>query len=137
MAVSRYEAIETAQAPAPAAPLFDAKWLIIGGAVLLVAWLALVPLVFLVWQSFMTPQTASVAAEFTLQNYIDAYTSSETSLLFGNSLLFATGTASISLVIGTLFAWMNERTNTPFKSMFFAISIVPIVVPGVLFTVAW
>ena len=41
--------------PAREARGFDAKWLIIGAAVLIVAWLALVPLVFLMWQSFMTP----------------------------------------------------------------------------------
>src|SRR4051794_38688679 len=105
----------------PAAPRFDAKWTIIGIAVLLVAWFALVPLVFLIWQSFMTPQTATAPSVFTLQNYVDAYTSDETPRLFGNSLLFATGTATLSLVIGTLFAWMNERTNSPFKSLFFAI----------------
>ncbi len=32
---------------------------------------------------------------------------------------------------------MNERTNTPFKSIFFALSIIPLVIPGILFTVAW
>ena len=48
---------------------FDAKWLIIGAAVLIVAWLALVPLVFLVWQSFMTPLSPGMPALFTLANY--------------------------------------------------------------------
>jgi iron(III) transport system permease protein len=32
---------------------------------------------------------------------------------------------------------MNERTNTPFKSLFFALTIVPLVIPGILFTVSW
>ena len=32
---------------------------------------------------------------------------------------------------------MNERTNTPFKSIFFALSLIPLVIPGILFTVAW
>ena len=32
---------------------------------------------------------------------------------------------------------MNERTNTPFKTLFFALSIIPLVIPGILFTVAW
>ena len=32
---------------------------------------------------------------------------------------------------------MNERTNTPFKSLFYALSIVPLIIPGILFTVAW
>ena len=32
---------------------------------------------------------------------------------------------------------MNERTNTPFKRLFFALSIIPLIIPGILFTVAW
>ena len=32
---------------------------------------------------------------------------------------------------------MNERTNTPFKTLFFALAIIPLVIPGILFTVAW
>ena len=32
---------------------------------------------------------------------------------------------------------MNERTNTPFKALFFALSIIPLIIPGILFTVAW
>src|SRR5258708_4668289 len=32
---------------------------------------------------------------------------------------------------------MNERTNTPFKTLFFALSIIPLIIPGILFTVAW
>jgi iron(III) transport system permease protein len=116
---------------------FDAKWVIIGLSVALVAWLALVPLVFLLWQSLMTPETAAKPAEFTLGNYIGAYTSGDTLHLLWNSVQFATGTALLALVVGTFFAWVNERTNTPFKALFFAISIVPLIIPGILFTVSW
>ncbi len=42
-----------------------------------------------------------------------------------------------ALVVGTALAWMNERTNTPFKTLFFALSIIPLVIPGILFTVSW
>ena len=45
----------------------------IGVPVALVAWLALVPLVFLLWQSFLTPQTAAAPAQFTLDNFRTAY----------------------------------------------------------------
>src|SRR5205807_10436011 len=31
----------------------------------------------------------------------------------------------------------NERTNTPFKTLFFALAIIPLVIPGILFTVSW
>ncbi|HYZ43625.1 MAG TPA: iron ABC transporter permease [Xanthobacteraceae bacterium] len=125
-------------APLPAfAPRFDAKWLVIGVAVALVAWLALVPLVFLLWQSFLTPQTAAEPARYTLENFRTAYLSSDNARLFANSLQFAVGAAMLSLVVGTALAWMNERTNTPFKTLFFALAIIPLVIPGILFTVAW
>ncbi len=116
---------------------FDFKWVIIAVAVAAVAYLALVPLGFLVWQSFFTPRTAAKAAEFTLENYRTAYASSETLRLFVNSLQYATGSAAFALLVGTLLAWMNERTNTPFKTLFFALSLIPLIIPGILFTVAW
>src|SRR2546421_658295 len=47
----------------------DSKWVLIGLPIALVVWLSLVPLVFLLWQSFLTPQTASRPAVFTLENF--------------------------------------------------------------------
>ena len=116
---------------------FDSKWLLIGIPVALVAWLALVPLVFLLWQSVLTPETATVPAQYTLENFRTAYLSSDNVRLFFNSVQFAAGAAVLALVVGTGLAWMNERTNTPFKTLFFALAIVPLVIPGILFTVAW
>ena len=116
---------------------FDFKWLIIGACVALTLYLAVVPLGFLLWQSFFTPQSAAKAAELTLGNYREAYGSADTWVLFWNSLQFALGAALVAFVIGTALAWMNERTNTPFKSLFFALSVIPLIIPGILFTVAW
>ena len=126
-----------AELRAPLAFRFDAKWLIIALCVALTLYLGVVPLAFLLWQSFFTPQSAAKAAEFTLGNYREAYGSADTWILFGNSLKFATGAAALSFAIGTLLAWMNERTNTPFKGLFFALSVIPLIIPGILFTVAW
>ncbi len=119
------------------APRLDARWVLIGVPVALVVWLALVPLVFLLWQSFLTPQTATVPAQYTLENFSTAYSSADNARLFFNSLQFAIGAAVLSLVVGTGLAWMNERTNTPFKTLFFALAIIPLVIPGILFTVSW
>ena len=115
----------------------DLKWLIIGICVLVVAYSALMPLGFLIWQSSFTPQTATKAAKFTLDNYSTAYSSVETLRLLGSSLYFAIGIAVFAFVVGTSLACMNERTNTPFKSLFFALSIIPLIIPEILFTVAW
>ena len=108
-----------------------------GASTLVVAWLALVPLGFLIWQSFMTPQTASKPSTFTLGNFVEAFSGEDNLALFANSLQFAFGTAVLALVIGTLLAWINERTNTPFKPAMYALSIVPLIIPGILFVVSW
>ncbi len=105
--------------------------------VVLVVWLAVVPLAFLLWQSFLTPQTATAPAQYTLENFRAAYLSPDNARLFLNSLEFAVGAAVLSLVVGTGLAWINERTNTPFKALFFALAIIPLVIPGILFTVSW
>jgi iron(III) transport system permease protein len=117
--------------------LLSWKSLVIGACVAFTIYIAVVPLGFLLWQSFFTPQTATKAAVFTLGNYITAYTSSDTARLFWTSMQFAVGTAAFAFFVGTTLAWMNERTNTPFKSLFFALSLIPLVIPGILFTVAW
>src|SRR5260221_10382770 len=116
---------------------FEWSWIVIGLCVAITVYIALVPLGFLIWQSFFTPQTASQPAVFTLNNYVEAYGSSETARLFFSSLKFAIGTSTFSFLVGTGLAWMNERTNTPFKTLFYALSIIPLIIPGILFTVAW
>jgi len=126
---------------APAGPVtkapFDWKWVVIGACVAFTVYIAVIPLGFLMWQSFRTPQTAAAEAVFTLENYVAAYGTPETLALFWTSVRFASGTALFALLLGTTLAWMNERTNTPFKGLFFALSLIPLVIPSILFTVAW
>ena len=119
------------------AAAFDWKWIVIGACVAFTVYIAVIPLGFLLWQSFRTPQTAATDAVFTLGNYTAAYGSSDTWRLFWTSIQFAFGASLFAFLLGTTLAWMNERTNTPFKSIFFALSIIPLVIPAILFTVAW
>src|SRR5256885_6902187 len=67
---------------------FEAKWLIIAVAAVIIAWLALVPLGFLLWQSFMTPISAAQAARFTFENYKNVYGNADTFRLLSNSIVF-------------------------------------------------
>jgi iron(III) transport system permease protein len=115
----------------------DLKWPIVGICAAVAVWLALVPLGFLIWQSFETPETADQPVLFTLANYARVYGSAETVSLLSNSVLFAGGAAGLALCFGTVLAWINERTNTPFKPLFYAISVVPLVIPGLLFVASW
>jgi iron(III) transport system permease protein len=113
------------------------QWVIIGICLAAVVYVAVMPLIFLIWQSLFTPQTATEAARFTLDNYGRAYGSTETARLMGNSLVFAAGTSVFAFFVGGMLAWMNERTNTPFKKLFFALSIVPLIIPSIMFTISW
>ena len=116
---------------------FDWKWLVIGVCVVFTVYIAVIPLGFLLWQSFRTPQTADVPAVFTFDNFIAAYGTADTLRLFWTSLRFAFGASVFAFTLGTVLAWMNERTNTPFKSVFYALSLIPLVIPSILFTVSW
>ena len=80
---------------------FDWKWIVVGLCVALTAYIAVVPLAFLLWQSFFTPQTAAKAARFTLDNYAQAYGSAETARLLWTSLQFAVGASLFSFTLGT------------------------------------
>ncbi len=115
----------------------EPRFLGMGAVGAAIAWLALVPLGFLFWQSFMTPRVGGRPAQFTLGNYAGAYSSPDTLPLLANSLAFAAGASLLALAVGSALAWINERTNTPFKSLVYALSVVPLVIPGILFVVAW
>ncbi len=117
--------------------LINWKAFIIAVCVAFTLYIAVIPLGFLIWQSFFTPQTAAKAAEFTFGNYVSAYTNPDTLRLFWNSTQFALGVAAFAFLVGTTLAWINERTNTPFKTAFYALSLIPLVIPGILFTVSW
>ena len=54
---------------------------VIGACVVFTIYIAVVPLGFLLWQSFFTPQTASKAAEFTFGNYISPPTPAATLII--------------------------------------------------------
>jgi iron(III) transport system permease protein len=43
----------------------------------------------------------------------------------------------LAFVIGTGLAWMNERTNTPMRQLFYALAIIPLIIPSILFTISW
>jgi iron(III) transport system permease protein len=111
--------------------------LILGACVLLVLYLSGVPIVMLIFGSLRNAPVGDPGAAFTIENYTKVYFDSEFYWLFWNSLRFAFGTSLFSFTIGTYFAWLSERTNTPFKKIFIVMALVPFLVPGILETIAW
>ncbi len=109
---------------------------VIGVVVAAVALLALVPLCFLLWQSVRAGGIGA-AAGFTFDHYLRVYGSLETLRTFVTSLQFAAGSAGLAFLVGTAAAWIVERTNTPLRALFPVLVLVPLIVPGILFTIAW
>lgn len=107
------------------------KVLILGLVAVVIAYLAIVPLYYLFWGTFFD------ASGLTFSGFQRAYGNDQIFSLVGNSLWFAAGSAVVSLVIGTGLAYLNVRTDVPFKALFFAPSIIPLVIPGILYTIAW
>lgn len=106
------------------------------GTCLLVGYLAMTPLAFLIYGSFQTGFLVG-GSEFTLGNYVDAYTDREFYSLFLNSLIYATGVSGLTFLMGTTLAWICERTNTPGRHIFAILAVTTYIIPGVLTTISW
>ncbi|MFQ5614036.1 MAG: ABC transporter permease [Anaerolineae bacterium] len=116
--------------------LTDSRLWIMGGTILFVFYLAGVPLVLLLWGSLKVGNPTEFSA-LTLSNFQEAYSDPRSYTLLLNSVAYAAGTCLFSLVLGTSMAFIIERTNTPFKSLFTAMALVPLIIPGILHTISW
>lgn len=109
------------------------KTLILVLVAAVIFWFGVVPLWYLLQVTFLDRDTG----QFTLDAFGEAYGDSKVFSLVGTSLWFAFGSAILSLVVGTGLAYLIVRTDVPFKALFFASSIIPLVIPGILYTVSW
>lgn len=110
------------------------RYLWVGLLVFVLGWLTFVPVMRLIAGSFTASEQPGV---FTLANYVRVFSDPLTYELFANSLIFALGSCALSLVLGTTLAWIIERTDTPFRRFFYTVTLVPIIVPGIVMTIAW
>lgn len=107
------------------------KLLVLAVVATIIAYLVIVPMYYLIWGTFFDD------AGFSVGGFARAYGNNQVYSLVGNSLWFACGAAALSLVLGTGLAYLNVRTDVPFKALFFAASIIPLVIPGILYTISW
>ena len=104
--------------------------------VLIAGWLVFVPLSALLYTAF-TEDTGFGPGPATLQNFVEAYSSWHIVRLFGNSVIFALGTALLTLIMGGLVAWVVERTDAPGGMLFHALALLSFAIPGLLTAMAW
>ncbi len=106
-------------------------WILGGAVIVVLGYLVLSPLVYLVWRGLTTGDG------FGVSNIADAFSVPGTPEMLMNSVLFACGSAAVSCVTGTALAFFCVRSNAPLKPLLYAASIVPLIVPGILYTISW
>jgi iron(III) transport system permease protein len=106
------------------------------GCVLAAVWFVFVPLSALVYNAF-TEDTGFGPGAFSLDNFVEAYSSWHILRLFWNSLVFACSTALTTFVMGALVAWVVERTDAPGGALFHTLSLLSFAIPGLLMAMAW
>ncbi len=113
------------------------QFIILAGCVFIVAYLALIPLGMLLFNSVRSAPPGENEAFFTINNYLEAYLDPEFFPLLKNSFIFGIGSCLLTFFLGTSLAWIYERTNTPLKKVFAVMALVPFTIPGILSTIAW
>ena len=99
-------------------------------------WFVVVPISALLYNAF-TEDTGFGPGAFSLDNFVEAYSSWHILRLFRNSLIFAIATAVTTFIMGALIAWVVERTDAPGASLFHTLSLLSFAVPGLLMAMAW
>lgn len=105
------------------------------GLILIVGFLTVCPVFMLVLGSFSEGLTSF--GRFTLSKYIQAYTDPAFAEVLVNTAIFTLGSALVATGLALFLAYLNTRTNIPFKSLFGVISLVPMMIPHILFAVSW
>jgi iron(III) transport system permease protein len=99
--------------------------------------LILPPTVFLVDTSLHVTRPDGSLGPFTLQYYRQLFTSPYFAASLGHTLVYASGSAVVAIVLGVMQALIAERTNTPGRGYAFVAAILSLGIPHVLYVVAW
>ncbi|MCS0499823.1 ABC transporter permease [Protaetiibacter mangrovi] len=100
-------------------------------AILIIGYLVLTPAIYLFIATFFS------GGAFTLDAFRRAYGTSGLDSMVLSSIVFTVGATVLALALGTALAYITVRTNVPFRSLIVATSLVPLIVPGLLYTIAW
>ncbi len=103
--------------------------------IVIVGFLTVCPVIMLIFGSLSEGLTAS--GEFTLAKYIAAYSDPALLEVLWNTVIFVVGASITATMLALFLAYLNIRTDIPFKFIFGIISIIPMMIPHILFSVSW
>jgi len=97
--------------------------------------LTVCPVLMLALGSFSEGLTAF--GNFTAAKYVEVYTDPALLEVMANTTLFVLGSSTLSTLLAIFLAYLNTRTDIPFKFLFGILSIIPMMIPHLLFSVSW
>jgi iron(III) transport system permease protein len=105
--------------------------LILLAVVIVIGYLSLTPLLYLAYGTFFDD------GSFTFGGFERAYASAGLAVMVKNSVIFTVGSSLLAFVTGTFLAYVTVRTNVPFRPLLVATAMVPLIIPGLLYTISW
>ena len=115
---------------------FDVQRVLFIILLVIIGYLVIPPLFFTVKSSLYVAKSFE-PARFSFKNYADLLSAQGTTSMLFNSLWFAIGSSLIALTIGTLLAWIVERTNTSFKKLAYLSAFTSFAIPGIIKAIGW
>lgn len=115
---------------------FDVQKLLFIAVLIIFVYLVTPPLLFTIKSSLYVAKGFEPGT-LSLKHYTDILSSADTPTMLFNSLWYAIGSSLLALVIGTLLAWIVERTNTPFKNLTYLSAFTSFAIPGVIRVIGW
>ncbi len=115
---------------------FDPARVLAALLLLVLGALVLPPLIFLL-QGSVTVGAPDAPAGFGLDNFAGVLGGRQFLGTLGNTLTFAAASAALALAIGTVNAFIVERTNAPWKPLAYLTAVISLGIPYILYVSAW
>ncbi len=117
-------------------PAWRADVVILVAAVALLLYLTAVPL-FMLLVGSVSSGGGVIDFDFTTRHLGRVLTDRDSLELLANSLAFGGGSAILAFAVGTAIAWAVERSDVPKRSLWYGLALVPLIIPGIIHTIAW
>jgi iron(III) transport system permease protein len=117
--------------------LFTQENLVTSVAAVIVAAAVFLPLIALVFSSFRVQDELGFSATWGLGNYKLMVEHAPLREAFFNTIAIATGATAISTIVGVSLAWLNARTNCPWREKLEPFNLIPYFLSPFVGAIAW
>jgi iron(III) transport system permease protein len=100
-------------------------------SVLILVVVVAVPILLILWTSFVVDGTLNIAG------IVDVLRQPDVFQALVNSLVIAAAVTVVSTILGVFFAWLVSRTDLPFKGAMKLLFLVPFMLPSFIGAIAW